>query len=100
MALATAASQKLAPERRGDALDFLRIKGGDMSEQQSRKGEYAAPEGAEVKQCKSCGAAIVWIRTARGAAMPLSVATRETREGRNYMLSHYADCPDSKQWKK
>lgn len=66
----------------------------------ARVGEYPLPAAGNLAHCRSCGADIVWTRTARGIAVPLSLATVQTREGKKYALSHFADCPDSKEWKK
>lgn len=64
----------------------------------ARRGEYPVPSDARVEYCRSCGAAIVWRRTARGAALPLSAATILWRRAERYALSHFADCPDSREW--
>lgn len=63
-----------------------------------RKGEYAVPEGAELKTCASCGAAIVWTTTIHQRRIPLSVATIVEREGQRWALSHFADCEHGKLW--
>lgn len=63
-----------------------------------RKGEYPLPDGADLAECRSCGAAIVWTRTSNGRAMPLSVATVVEREGQKWALSHFADCAHSRDW--
>jgi len=65
-----------------------------------RRGEYPLPTGAKIERCKSCGAAIVWAHTANDRAIPLSLATAQTRDGVAYCLSHFADCPESKGWKR
>lgn len=65
-----------------------------------RKGEYLIPAGARAGSCRSCGAPVLWITTAKGSAMPLSVATIEERDGERYALSHFADCPQGKGWSK
>lgn len=44
-----------------------------------------------VSACRSCGAAIVWRKTASGKLMPVAVATGE---------SHFRDCPQAKKWSK
>lgn len=63
-----------------------------------RKNEYELPLRADPAHCRSCGAAIVWITTDHGKAMPLSVATIEERDGFKYALPHFADCPQAKEW--
>lgn len=66
-----------------------------------RRGEYALPSGRKVENCRSCGRPIIWIRTKTGAALPLSVKTiRTDKEGVKWCLSHWVDCPQSKEWKK
>ena len=65
-----------------------------------RRGEHEIISGSKVESCRSCGASIIWIRTRRGKALPLSVATIERRDGRAFALAHFADCPDSKDWSK
>lgn len=65
-----------------------------------RKGEYLIPAGAREGTCRSCGAPVVWITTAKGSAMPLSTATIEERGGERYALSHFSDCPQGKGWSK
>jgi hypothetical protein len=60
-------------------------------------------------ECKSCGAEVLWVLTAAGKKMPLSVASQERRfvfdadatvsdkEPRFKLvetyISHFADCP-------
>lgn len=65
-----------------------------------RKGEYLIPAGARAGSCRSCGADVLWITTAKGSAMPLSSATIEERDGEQYALSHFSDCPQAKGWSK
>lgn len=72
----------------------------DAAEPAERRGEYALPSGARVVACLSCGASIVWLHTPAGRAMPLSLATVQTRGGVAYCLSHFADCPEGKEWSK
>lgn len=62
--------------------------------------------------CSSCGAEILWVKTAAGKSMPLSVASRQKRydliaydpdEGAKQSetyLSHFADCPDAAKHRK
>lgn len=63
-----------------------------------RRGEYELPVDTRIETCKSCGAQIVWTYRPNGRAMPLSLATVQTRGGKKYCLTHFADCPDSKEW--
>jgi len=65
-----------------------------------RGGEYALPQFGDIATCKSCGAQIVWTRSANDRAVPLSLATVQTRNGVKYVLSHFADCKDAKAWSK
>ena len=68
-------------------------------------------------RCRSCGAQIDWVVTARGKRIPLD---RETSEDGNIVLAegtarvvqpgeypgeprfktHFATCPDAKRWRK
>jgi len=55
-------------------------------------------------KCKSCGANIVWIKTAAGKSMPCSeklltviTATGSVIRGRE---SHFASCGQAKDWRK
>jgi hypothetical protein len=66
----------------------------------ARRGEYELPPNAIPRTCASCGAGMVWIRTAAGKALPLSVATIEERDGVQYALAHFSDCPQAKEWSK
>jgi hypothetical protein len=66
----------------------------------ARKGEYEIKDPAQYKTCQSCGAAIVFIRTPKGAWAPLSLATVEWRDGRRYALVHFSDCPHADKWSK
>ena len=66
----------------------------------ARKGEYEVPANAYIARCASCGMGMVWLKTEKGKAMPLSVATIEKRDGVSYALAHFADCPQAKEWSK
>lgn len=70
----------------------------DQTEPAERKGEYALPAHANVETCRSCGAQIVWARTANDRAIPLSLATLQRRGGVAYCLSHFVDCKDARDW--
>lgn len=60
--------------------------------------------------CSSCGAEILWVKTAASKPMPLSVASKQKRvvladgDGtamvRDTYLSHFADCPNASQHRK
>lgn len=65
----------------------------------ARPGEYMLPKVPLMPaRCQSCKAAIVFIRTRSGAMMPLSLSTVEERDGDQYAMPHWIDCPDSKEW--
>lgn len=64
----------------------------------ARPHEYALPPNAAVSRCGSCGAAMAWVKTPNGKAMPLSLATIEERDGVRYALPHFVDCPQAKEW--
>lgn len=66
----------------------------------ARPNEYKLPPAAYTSRCGSCGAAMAWVKTKNGKAMPLSLATVEEREGVKYCLPHFADCPQAKEWSK
>lgn len=61
-------------------------------------GEYEIPADARPGACRSCDAAVAWITTPAGKAMPLSLKTARTIDGKRYALSHFADCVDAKKW--
>ena len=67
---------------------------------QQRAGEYPIPAGATSCPCRSCGQEIVFTRTAQGKAIPLSLVTMEERDGVCYALTHFADCPHSRDWRR
>lgn len=63
-------------------------------------GEYVLPTGVDVEACRSCGASIVWSKTAAGKPVPLSLALVEERGGSRVTKTHFVDCPDGRGWKK
>lgn len=63
-------------------------------------GEYVIPAGVDVESCRSCGANIVWAKTAAGKAVPLSLALVEERGGQRITKTHFVDCPDGRGWKR
>lgn len=65
-----------------------------------RKGEFLVPAGARSGTCRSCKAPVIWTVTIKGAHMPLSAATVQERDGQQYALAHFADCPHGKGWSK
>lgn len=64
---------------------------------------YRIPPGTKPARCKSCGATVYWIVTARGANMPVSVdypgcygpigPTGHPDEGVG--VSHFTNCPNA-----
>lgn len=53
--------------------------------------------------CKTCGAAIVWLKTSTGKAMPVDAGT--VQEGETLFVpgrhtSHFATCPQADQHRK
>lgn len=64
----------------------------------ARSHEYPIPPVASIVSCRSCGAAIVWTHTPTGRAVPLALSTAQTRDGQQYAVSHFRDCPDAKAW--
>ncbi len=68
--------------------------------------------------CKSCGAQILWVRTARGLAVPLDaepqadgiidihqglvidVPTDMPQSGRPLYRSHFSSCPDAAKYRR
>lgn len=72
-----------------------------LDQDQPRKGEHAMPARYALKYCQSCGAAITWVASAKGAHVPLSIASIRTDSiGNRFALSHFADCPHAKGWSK
>ena len=61
-------------------------------------GTYPLPKGAQPTHCASCGASIVWTRTAAGKPIPLSLATARTINGQRVAQSHFVDCEHAKEW--
>lgn len=65
-----------------------------------RKVEYELPTNPRIEHCRSCRAQVVWARSKNKKLLPLSVATIKERDGKQYALSHFTDCPDAKIWSK
>jgi len=57
-----------------------------------------------VSNCRSCGEAIVWIKTQKGKSMPCNTEkiTIVTEDGQvvTGRTSHFATCPQAGQWRK
>jgi hypothetical protein len=66
----------------------------------STDGYYPIPHGEQPTTCKSCGAAIVWTRTAVGKAIPLDLAKTRGEGGQREALTHFATCEHGRQWSK
>lgn len=53
--------------------------------------------------CKSCGAAVVWVQTVGGRAMPLDAATCDPKavefDPAKGHISHFATCKDAARWR-
>lgn len=63
-------------------------------------GNYEMPAGAKQERCRSCGALIVWGKTASGSAMPLDVLNQLTIDGKRYGRTHFATCPQGREWRR
>lgn len=63
------------------------------------KGEYSL-EGTAPGKCKSCGAAIAWRSTPAGRPIPLDLAHVTIYQGQRYAVTHFAYCPQGKDWSK
>lgn len=63
-------------------------------------GEYAVPVGAEPQKCRSCGAAIVWAKTAADRPVPLDLDHVRLIGDRRYATTHFAYCPHGREWRK
>ena len=70
----------------------------DLAPAQRRRGEYPLPEGARIERCRSCNTQIVWARTAGDRPIPLSLATIQVRDGVQWLLPHFVDCPEGEKW--
>lgn len=63
---------------------------------------FSIPAGSTLQKCRSCQQPVYWITTPKGKAMPVIVslgvgrAPSATEPG--YGISHFIDCPDSKEW--
>jgi hypothetical protein len=66
----------------------------------SAPGYYLIPAGEDIGACKSCGAVIVWTRTPAGKAMPLDLASGREGPGGREALTHYATCPQGRDWRR
>lgn len=85
-------------EREGQRLTKRAMEQPMMWVRTGAPGTYPIPKGAQPTHCASCGFSIVWARTAAGKAIPLSLATARTICGQRVASSHFADCPDAKEW--
>jgi len=54
--------------------------------------------------CKSCGAAIVWMKTSSGKNIPVDADSIKdhtlTIFDPRVMVAHFTTCPDSSRWRK
>ena len=63
-----------------------------------RKGEYRVPDLAQLSQCRSCHAPILWTTTINRKPIPLSAATiRTDAQGVRWAINHFSDCPQAGQ---
>lgn len=54
------------------------------------------------QSCRSCGAPIVWFRTAKGHRMPVDAGTTKPTDAEHQLdlsrhVSHFATCPNANQ---
>jgi hypothetical protein len=63
-----------------------------------KMGEQRIPVGARRGTCRSCGASVVWISTAKGAAMPIDASTIRIIKNEQWGINHFATCPQGKGW--
>lgn len=62
---------------------------------------YELPEAGVVSRCRSCGCGIAWIKTPKGANMPIDLQTSRTEpDGHVTYASHFGTCPQAKDWSK
>lgn len=54
----------------------------------------------ERSRCRSCGAEVWWGRTPNGKAIPLSCERSRVVNGVTFAEAHFADCPQSSDWRK
>ena len=60
--------------------------------------ELKARHLARIKNCKTCGAKVVWFPTKKGGRMPVDAATVVASDetlNLKYHISHFATCPDA-----
>jgi len=55
---------------------------------------FPIPPAAPVTRCRSCGAPVIWIVTAKGKRMPVEA------EGAKRGESHFAHCEHAADWRK
>ena len=57
-----------------------------------------------MSQCKSCGKAIVWLKTERGKNIPVDADSVSDKEAKIFdpdtMVSHFATCPDADRFRR
>jgi hypothetical protein len=57
----------------------------------------------EKQECRSCKKPIVFLRTAKGAMMPVDAETVKDGDilfDGSYHKSHFATCPNAEKWRK
>lgn len=63
-------------------------------------GYYEMPANPKPERCRSCGAMVVWAKTSKGADIPLNVAAQVTIAGKHYGRTHFATCPQAREWRR
>lgn len=57
-----------------------------------------------ITQCRSCGKQIVWFKTSAGRVIPVNAESIAPDAGEVFdpdkMTTHFADCTESKIWRK
>lgn len=62
-------------------------------------GYYPIPAGKQPMHCRSCGASVVWAKTEKGKSIPLDLAHVRVGPSGREALTHFATCPQGKQWR-
>lgn len=62
-------------------------------------GYYPIPAGKEPMKCRSCGASVVWAKTASGKSIPLDLAHVRVGTSGREALTHFATCKHAREWR-
>lgn len=65
----------------------------------SPDGYYPLPVGKEPMKCRSCGASVIWAKTAAGKSIPLDLGHVRGSGAAREALTHFATCPQGKEWR-